>query len=58
MLDRIFSRTRTRNRVAAGRTITENRTLTVTYTMQGTTHTATYENTAFTITLPAPCPGS
>jgi hypothetical protein len=42
----------------AGRTITENRTLTVTYTMQGTTHTAPYENTAFTITLPATCPGS
>jgi hypothetical protein len=41
----------------AGRTITENRTLTVTYTMQGATHTATYENTAFTITLPATCPG-
>jgi hypothetical protein len=41
----------------AGRTITENRTLAVTYTVQGTTHTATYQNTAFTITLPAPCPG-
>jgi hypothetical protein len=42
----------------AGGTITENRTLTVIYTMQGKTHTATYENTAFTITLPARCPGS
>ena len=42
----------------AGRTMTENRTLTVTYTMQGTTHTATYENTALTIALPANCPGS
>jgi hypothetical protein len=34
-----------------GRTITENRTFTVTYTMQGAMHTAT-------ITLPARCPGS
>jgi len=41
-----------------GRTITENRTFTVTYTMQGATHPATYQSTAFTITLPATCPGS
>jgi hypothetical protein len=53
-----YAITRACTTATAGRTITENRTLTVTYTMQGRTHTATYENTALTITLPAPCPGA
>jgi hypothetical protein len=40
----------------AGRTITENRRLTITYVLQGKTHTATYANTPYTISLPASCP--
>jgi hypothetical protein len=57
-VDLHYAITRACTPATAGRTISENRTLTVAYTMQGTTHTATYENTAFTITLPATCPGS
>jgi hypothetical protein len=53
-----YAITRACTPATAGRTITENRTLAVTYTLQGTTHTATYANTAFTISLPATCPGS
>jgi hypothetical protein len=41
----------------AGRTISENRRVAVTYVLQGKTHTATYAETPYTISLPATCPG-
>jgi hypothetical protein len=40
----------------AGRQITENRTLTITYILQGKTIRHAYANLALTITLPATCP--
>jgi hypothetical protein len=41
----------------AGRTITENRRLAITYVLKGETHTVTYANTPYVISLPRACLG-